>query len=181
MNRFSIKKVHTPINSNINERRIAISFEITKAEVDEKNFTRITNMIEFLGEYERDGRAMLQVYFSGFKSRDITLFENDNLCFYVKEIFNLFPNIFYFLGDLHHNRTIIKMFLANKESNRSLENEVVNRNPDEKTIGKIIDGVLDYGIVMEDEEEALWEYIDDIFVDKPEINLTEEYLKAVFL
>lgn len=143
---------------NVNEVKNAdmIFFSVSKRELLNKDYTRIEKNIKILNEAGKLAKGKLMLTFDGFDFDKREIFEIPEIREYVKNIWDKCKHIFYFLTVLGNNRSIIFACLNNfKSFNRiGYTEKQVHIIFDEEIKNKTIEGMLKFGLKINDIEDA---------------------------
>lgn len=135
---------------------------ITQEEVITGDFDRARILFKTLEECKLHARNKVVITFSGYDNIPREIYEIRIISSYIKILFRMYPQLFYFLSSISWTPILLCLFKVNRVHRNELTTGV-NIVPSEETIRKITDAILDYGIKVGDDEEFLWELIHNIF------------------
>lgn len=145
-----------------------IHHAITKDEVENMNFIRIKETLRTFEEAGKQGKNKLMITFSGYLDSSKEVYEINDVRKYVANLLNEFPHIFYFLTDADFTSTIFLLCLCDIKDGEKINGffYVTNSEIELSIKGKIIEGIINYGAQIGENEEDLLEIIINIFKSK---------------
>lgn len=93
-----------------------IFYSVSKRELINEDYTRIKNNLKILNHAGKYARSKVMLTFDGFDNDKREIYEIPEIRKYVKNIWNKYKHIFYFLTPLDNNRAIIFACLNDFES-----------------------------------------------------------------
>ena len=100
-------------------------FSVSKKEVTNKDYKRIINSLEILKEAGREAKRKLFLVFDGYNDDKREIYEIPEIRDFVKDIYNKYKYLFYFLTTLDNNRSIIYACINNIEIIHNNNNPIV--------------------------------------------------------
>lgn len=100
-------------------------FSVSKKEVISKDYKRIINSLEILKETGREAKRKLFLVFDGYNDDKREIYEIPEIRDFVKDIYNKYKYLFYFLTTLDNNRSIIYACINNLEIIHNNNNPIV--------------------------------------------------------
>ena len=127
-------------------------FEVTKEEVMNKHYKRLLESLKVLSQAGKHGREKLIIAFYGYDNDEREIYTIPEIRDFVKEIYERYSYIFYFLTSIDSNRTIIYACLNDCElfkqenSNKVALRIIPNKAIQERTTIEM----LKYGVGQDD-------------------------------
>lgn len=127
-------------------------FEVTKKEVINKNYKRLLESLQVLRRAGKHGKEKLMIVFEGFDDDEREIYAIPEIRAFVKEIYERYSYIFYFLTNIDNNRTIIYACLNDYESYKEEKGDKVALRiiPNATIQERITTEMLKYGISQDD-------------------------------
>ena len=100
-------------------------FSVSKKEVTNKDYKRIINSLEILKEAGTEAKRKLFLVFDGYNDDKREIYEIPEIRDFVKDIYNKYKYLFYFLTTLDNNRSIIYACINNIEIIHNNNNPIV--------------------------------------------------------
>ncbi len=100
-------------------------FSVSKKEVTNKDYKRIINSLEILKEAGTEAKRKLFLVFDGYNDDKREIYEIPEIRDFVKDIYNKYKYLFYFLTTLDNNRSIIYACINNLEIIHNNNNPIV--------------------------------------------------------
>lgn len=131
-----------------------IFYSVSKRELVNEDYTRIKNNLKLLNSAEKYARGKMMITFDGFDNDKREIYEIPEIRKYVKNIWNEYNHIFYFLTPLANNRSIIFACLNDFKSihNVGVKETQLHIIYDKDIKQKTIDAMYKYSLKINDLE-----------------------------
>jgi len=133
-----------------------ILFQVQKHEINEKNHTRIDQLVGELNKAKRHGRSKVSLSFA-YDDDPRELFEIENVCEYVKRTLEKCPHLFYFhIPDQLAFGTFVRCIVGCKVESRTPQSIQLNMDMAayRKKIKELSDAMISYGTKINDLQGA---------------------------
>ncbi len=127
-------------------------FEVTKEEVMNKHYKRLLESLKVLSQAGKHGREKLIIAFYGYDNDEREIYTIPEIRDFVKEIYERYSYIFYFLTSIDSNRTIIYACLNDCELFKQENSDKVTLRviPNREIQKRVTTEMLKYGISQND-------------------------------
>lgn len=102
------------IKSILNSSKKTLHLVVTRSEVENNDFTKITKVLKVLQNYPDLSCGRLFMTFKGYSNNRLEIYEIDEIRKYVQRVYKEESNLFFFLSPIAENNfTIMRCFFKN--------------------------------------------------------------------
>lgn len=127
-------------------------YSVSKREVKNKDFTRLRKTLSILKEAGKEAKGKLFLTFDGYDNDFREIYMIEEIREYVKEIWQEYKYLFYFLSPMENNISIIFACLNDFESFQPMNRNTTNLRIiiNQKIRQQIIDAMTQFGLLIDD-------------------------------